>query len=124
MKVYENEEYREDIKAVAGLQLPWEMFENSSILISGASGLVGSYLIDVIMRKNANNGMNCTIYALGRNKKNAKERFGYCWDDSHFRFISHDINTPLQIDGVIQIGYVLHLASNTHPVAYATDPIG
>ena len=78
MKVYENEEYREDIKAVAGLQLPWEMFENSSILISGASGLVGSYLIDVIMRKNANNGMNCTIYALGRNKKNAKERFGYC----------------------------------------------
>ena len=40
-------------------------------------------------------------------------------------FIQHDINFPLnEIDAEIKVDYVIHLASNTHPVAYATDPIG
>ncbi len=31
---------------------------------------------------------------------------------------------PLDIQGIEQVGYVIHLASNTHPAAYAKDPIG
>lgn len=124
MKVYENQLYKEDIEYVVSLDLPWNLLKDSSILISGASGLVGSCLIDVIMRKNVTSSLNCTVYALGRNETKAKERFPYCWDDDKFIFISHDINTPLEIAGLDEVGYVLHMASNTHPVAYATDPIG
>lgn len=124
MRVYENQFYREDIECVAELDFPWDKLKDSSILISGASGLVGSCLIDVIMYKNSVSGLNCKIYALGRNEAKAQERFQYCWNDANFRFISHDINLPLEIAEVKEIGYVLHMASNTHPVAYATDPIG
>ena len=45
----DNSIYREDIKYVAGLDLPWEKLSNKSILITGASGLIGSFLIDVLM---------------------------------------------------------------------------
>lgn len=31
---------------------------------------------------------------------------------------------PLKIDNVGRVDYVLHLAANTHPMLYATDPIG
>ncbi|MCD7835218.1 MAG: NAD-dependent epimerase/dehydratase family protein [Lachnospiraceae bacterium] len=124
MRVYENQLYREDIEYVSNLDLTWDLMKDSSILISGASGLVGSCLIDVIMHKNAAASLNCTVYALGRNEAKAKERFQYCWEDDNFFFISHDINAPLEIAGLDEIGYVLHMASNTHPVAYATDPIG
>ncbi|MCD7790135.1 MAG: NAD-dependent epimerase/dehydratase family protein [Bacteroides thetaiotaomicron] len=124
MRVYENQLYKEDIEYVANLGLPWELLKDSSILISGASGLVGSCLIDVIMHKNATTGLNCMVYAMGRNEEKAKERFLYCWDDDKFTFISHDINKSLEIAGLDEVGYVLHMASNTHPVAYATDPIG
>lgn len=43
--------YREDIKYVDSLELPWKKLSNKSILITGASGLIGSFLIDVLMEK-------------------------------------------------------------------------
>ena len=122
MKVYENEQYKSDVKYVAGLELPWEKLQGRSVMISGATGLIGSFLIDVIMEKNLG-GLDCTVYALGRNEQRAKERFSYC-DDGKLVFIPYDINKPLCRDDMGTVDYILHLASNTHPMAYATDPIG
>ena len=119
----DNSIYREDIIYVADLELPWEKLNNKSILITGASGLIGSFLIDVLMEKNSH-GLNCKVYALGRNLDKAKNRFQKYWASSLFEFVSHDINEPLELDNVDQVDFVVHLASNTHPVAYATDPIG
>lgn len=124
MKIYELKEYKEDIEYIAGLDLPWEKLKNTSMLISGASGLIGSVLVDTIMHLNLTRGLNCRVLALGRNTKKARDRFGYCWDDSNFLFISADITRPLIRDDLGPVEYVLHLASNTHPVAYATEPIG
>ena len=121
--IINNSVYREDITYVADLKLPWEKFANKSILITGASGLIGSFLIDVLMKKNSC-GLNCTLYAVGRNIEKAKKRFSMYWQSPYFNFISHDINEPLNLNDVNRVNYVVHLASNTHPVAYATDPIG
>lgn len=123
MRVYENIEYMEDVSYVAGLELPWDKLKNKSVLISGATGLVGSCFIDVIMKRNED-GMNCKIYALGRNEQRAKERFAYCVGSSLFEFVAYDISQPLVRDDIGTVDYVLHLASNTHPVQYSTDPIG
>lgn len=123
MKVYENPLYINDIKYVAGLNLPWEKLENKSIMISGATGLIGSMLIDVIMNKNIE-GLNCTVYALGRNKDRMRQRFEYCFNSPQFRFVEYDVNKELVYDEKETIDYILHLASNTHPMQYSTDPIG
>lgn len=118
-----NSIYIEDIKYVAGLELPWEKLSKKSILITGASGLIGSFLIDVLMEKNLH-GLNCKVYALGRNLDKAKNRFEKYWMSPLFEFVSHDINESLELDNADKLDFVVHLASNTHPVAYATDPIG
>ena len=124
MDIYEHPLYKEDVKRVGEMALPWEKLQNTSVLISGATGLIGSFLIDVLMWRNINENANCQIYALGRSIEKAQKRFAYCVDSPFFHFISHDINVPLQGKTDENIDYVLHLASNTHPVAYATDPIG
>lgn len=118
-----NELYYDDVQYVANLDLPWERLQNKSSLITGASGLIGSFLVDVLMYRNSFDGLNCTIYAVGRNAEKAKRRFADWWENSSFQFISHDINAPLTF-GSGNVDYVLHMASNTHPVAYSTDPIG
>lgn len=123
MQIYENKLYQEDVKYIASLNLPWEKLNNKAVLISGASGLIGSCFIDTIMECNKK-GMNCKVYALGRNLQKAKKRFNYCWNSPLFEFITYDINEPLIGKDIENVDYVLHLASNTHPVAYATDPIG
>lgn len=124
MRVYENALYNEDVKYVSGLHLPWEKLKNKSIMISGATGLIGSFLIDVLMHKNIHSELNCTVYALGRSEKRAKERFGYCCNNTNFQFIEYDVNKPLERDDIGKIHYILHMASNTHPLQYSTDPIG
>lgn len=123
MSLYENELYKEDIDAVTALELPWEMLCGRNILISGATGLVGSFLVDVIMRKNQD-GLNCTVYALGRNEQMARKRFDKWRGSEQLNFIPYDINQSFKRDDIGTVDYILHLASNTHPVQYSNDPIG
>ncbi len=116
--------YEEDVKFTAALDLPWEKLKDKSFLITGASGLTGSFLVDVLMYKNLHEDFNCRIYALGRSISRAKEKLFDYWGQSCFQFIAHDINLPLELETEDRIDYVLHMASNTHPIAYSTDPIG
>ena len=115
--------YGDDIHFVSDLDIAWEKLRNTSIIISGASGLIGTFIVDVLMHKNLHDDLNCKIYALGRNMRKAQERFTDYLTDSHFTFIVHDINTPLKTIGG-KVDYILHMASNTHPADYASDPVG
>ena len=124
MKLIENALYQEDIMNVVAQPVPWNKLQDKTLLISGATGLVGSFLIDVVMYLNKERKLNCKIYALGRNEDKAKLKFGYCYESSLFQFIPYDINLPFVRNDIGDVDYVLHLASNTHPIAYATDPIG
>lgn len=124
MKLYENNYYLADINSVSSLDLPWEKLNGKSIMISGATGLIGSFLIDVIMIKNITDNLNCTVYALGRSENKARERFYKFVDDDRFIFIPYDVKFPLICNELHKVDYILHLASNTHPLQYSTDPIG
>ncbi len=123
MDLYSKDLYTEDIGYVAGLDLPLDKLQDKSILISGATGMLGSFLVDVLMEKNAD-GLNCTVYALSRNAGRAAERFSKWSGDPLLRFVPYDINKPFSGDGIESADYVLHMASNTHPMLYSTDPIG
>ncbi len=124
MKLIDIPEYQEDIRRIAELPIPWNLLQNRSVLISGATGLLGSFLIDVLMYRNNHLDMNCSIVALSRSRESAEKRFGNYREAGLFRWIKHDINFSL--DDTVDAGadYIVHLASNTHPVIYATDPIG
>jgi len=115
--------YQQDLRQTALCPIEWERLENSTILISGATGMIGSFLVDVLMYRNANFGQNCTVYALGRNLQKLRERFAAYENKPQLQFVVCDINAALPQD-LPKMDYIFHAASNTHPVAYATDPIG
>ena len=116
-------EYQEDLQNVIGQSIDWDRFRNKSVMISGSTGMIGRFLIDVLMHLNASRELNCSIYALGRDAAKAEKRFDRYWNDPLFHFcecnIAKEILCPAE-----KIDFVLHFASNTHPKAYATDPIG
>lgn len=124
MSLYNNCLYMEDVHYTAELKLPWEKLQNKCIMLSGATGLIGSFLVDVILEKNLISDLDCNIYALGRNEEKAINRFSKFYQDQHFKFIPYDVKTTLECSDLGKVDYILHLASNTHPLLYATDPIG
>ena len=116
--VCNNSLYIDDVEYVATLPLEWDRLAGKSFLISGASGMIGSFLIDVLMTRRK----GIKIHALGRNIESANARFhDYVGNDS-FKFTAFDISKPLE--GFGKYDFVLHLASNTHPRAYSADPVG
>jgi nucleoside-diphosphate-sugar epimerase len=89
-------------------------------LITGARGLIGSFLIDTIMFLNKNGDLNCHVYALGSSDAGL-ERFKEYVGNDCFSYIIQDVNEKVNIN--FKVDYIIHLASNTHPVQYATYPI-
>ena len=124
MSRLDNELYIADVKKVSELHMNWNRLQNKNVLITGASGMIGTFLIDVLMYCNEVYKLNCTIMALARNQKNGLERFESYLESENFRFIVADINEPNSLQAIMPCHFVIHAASNTHPVAYATDPIG
>ena len=123
MDLLECSEYIEDLNNVIKQGIDWESFRGKTFMISGATGMIGTFLIDVLMRLNAEKQLGCSIVALGRNPKKAQLRFSRYWEDDLFSFHECDISREINCD-LKKVDYVLHFASNTHPRAYSTDPIG
>lgn len=120
MRLLETEQYREDIARCAAADADWEKLRGRSILITGATGMIGSCLIDVLMHRK---DLDIAVYAVGRSIEKAEKRFGAWMEDERFHFVCCDISQGCG-DFPPHIDYIFHAASNTHPAAYANDPIG
>ena len=111
--------YIEDLKYVitsSGL----DEISGKSFLVTGATGLIGTCLIDALMLNNSNGNAN-HVYAVGRDKQKAKSRLGEYYTDRYFHFIEQDVRTPLPSS--LDVDYIIPLASNTHPMAYSQYPV-
>lgn len=121
MSIYENEIYLNNIKEVANLNIKWEDLKNTIFMITGATGMIGKFLIDTIMYLDETTDLNCTIIAIGRNKEKAEKRFSKYFNSKNFEFVEMDINDKIEYNG--EVDYILHAASSTSPLQYSTYPI-
>ena len=107
--------YQEDLNNILSVK-GLEGLEGKSILITGATGLIGMQMIDALMMHG-----NINVYAVGRYKGKAAERLGEYFDKPNFSFIEQDVRTPF--DDSLKVDFVIPCASNTHPLAYSQYPI-
>lgn len=126
MKLYENKDYMNQVAMIADLPYSYEKLQNKKLAISGGTGMIGSFLVDVLMYRNNKYDQNTDVFVFSRNVEKAEERFAPYLDSECFFIVGQDINEPINMFAyeATKIDYVIHGASNTHPVAYASDPIG
>lgn len=99
-----------------------DKLRSKSILITGASGLICSAFVDLLMHYNALEKTNITVYAASRNLKKAQKRFHVYWDNPLFFFIQHDVVDAFLLEAPID--YIVHGASNASPERFVADPVG
>lgn len=92
--------------------------QGKNILITGATGLIGSCLVETILGEK---DLDCNVYAAGRNEQRARKRFARFSDDKRFHFIKYDVTSP--IDSSVEFHYIIHAASNASPNFFAEKPV-
>ncbi len=115
-------DFSKEIDLCATSDIDWQKIDNKSVIITGATGLVGKYIIDVLLRRNELTGSHTQIIAVGRNEQKFNIRFSNQAKNPDLIFFQHDVQKPCMYNG--HFDYIIHMASNTHPRLYSSDPIG
>jgi hypothetical protein len=86
-----------DIESSTLYQKPMdiEKIKGSNILITGASGMIGSFLVDTLMRLNDLSNYNIRVFAMGRNNITLEKRFKSYIKNKNFITIQHDVKMSL-----------------------------
>lgn len=107
-------------RACAGIDLGF--LRGRTVLITGASGMLGSCLVDLLSAWNQTQAPPCRIAAVSRNLEAAGRRFGPVWEEGFFSFRAQDVCGRL--DGLPgAVDYIIHAASNADPVSMAQYPV-
>lgn len=104
----------EDLRRVLAVK-GVERLRGKSVLVTGATGLLGVHLIDALMALG-----EVTVIAVGRSRERAAGRLGEHLSSPLFRFVEQDVQRAFPED--ITADYIIPLASNTHPLAYSQYP--
>ena len=121
MQLRNNIVYQQELETICNRDLPFENFQSKKILITGATGLIGSYLTDVFLKLNQIKQLNLQVFALCRNCTSAEELFKDYLSRTDFSILEQDITQSLKMD--VDFDYIIHAAGNNHPLAFSTQPV-
>lgn len=78
-------------------------YAGKTILITGATGLIGSHIVDALMREG-----NSTVIALSRSEEKLKRGFKEYLEKQNFKIVAQNITEPLKIKE--KVDYIFHAA--------------
>ncbi|MDE7107800.1 MAG: hypothetical protein K2O39_05695, partial [Clostridiales bacterium] len=67
----------EEIERIARLGYDWGKLKNKTVLLSGASGFLGQFFIEVINIRNAEFGAGIKVICLSRSAMKDRDNFKY-----------------------------------------------
>lgn len=94
--------------------------KNSSVFVTGATGLIGSFVIRVLLYLNRELDFNVNIIGLIRNKDKAEKVFGDDCANKSIRWIIGDIRN-FNLEG--DVDYIIHGASVTSSQDFLYKPV-
>lgn len=119
-----NKIVKEDIEDIISLYTvsKWELLKNKTFLITGANGILASYIVFTLLYLNSVYNLNITVFALVRNIDKARIKFKEHLLNPYLKFIHQDIINEINCEEGID--YIIHAASQASPKYYTIDPVG
>lgn len=113
-----NRVFKEDLEAIVKEDIRWEKLRGKTVLITGASGMIGTYMLHVLTMLNDKYEYGIRVLAVLRNasklSKETKER-------EDVQVIIRDVTEPLEIPE--DVHYVIHAASPASPLIMQNHPV-
>ena len=99
----------------------YDELDNTTILVTGASGLIGSYIVNSILMYNKQYDKNIKVIALVHSKNKADIIFNDYLDSGLLYIYECDICDKINIDD--KIDYIIHGASITSSKMFVDRPV-
>lgn len=93
----------------------------TTILLAGAGGFLGGYLLDVLAVWNRKADFSCRVLAVDNFVSGVPERLAHLEGEPWLRVQAHDLRQP--ISPAEPVHWILHLASIASPVFYRRYPL-
>lgn len=114
---------QKDLKEMfSDTSIDYRKFDHSTVLVTGAYGMLASYLVFMMIYLNEYKGYHINIIANGRSEEKMRKRFGSYIDKDYFVMDLQSVTDPFEIDG--DVDYLIHAASPASSQFYGVNPVG
>ena len=121
MKLSDNRIMQEDVeRASAADFIDWEKLRGKTVLVTGATGLIGGQVVMTLLNANAERGLGLKVIAAVRSREKAEKLFRYA-DKDALELLVQDVQAPYSYEG--SIDYIIHGASITSSKAFVDTPV-
>ncbi|MCD8311575.1 MAG: NAD(P)-dependent oxidoreductase [Firmicutes bacterium] len=93
----------------------------NSILITGATGMICSSVVDLLIYMNRYYNAGIRILLAGRDRLRMKRRFSALLEEADYVFVPYDATQNLELN--VDADYIVHGAGNANPIAYVKQPV-
>ena len=113
--------YLDDLVRVSAVIPDVSDLFHQSILITGASGMIGSTVAEILLSLNATRHADICILLAGRSREKIKKRFGSFLEGKEYHFVEYDATQCEHFN--VTADYIIHGACSAHPSAYGKQPV-
>lgn len=118
--IKENKDYNNLLKISGDHVLSREQLRNKRILITGASGMIGSCLVDLLLFWNGLYNLSVCVYAAGRNPGRLADRFANAGSEEQLQYVFYEMGEKCNFD--FDVDYIIHAAGDASPRAFMENP--
>lgn len=115
--ISENKLLLEEFEQLSLLPFQWNILQNSTILITGATGLIGSVLIKALLHISLKYTLNIHILAYIRDI----DKFNHIFNNYQLDYITGDTRDKIEYSG--QVDYIFHCAAVTKSKEIVSNPV-
>lgn len=107
----------EDIKNIIRANIRWEKLRSAAVLVTGATGMLGTYMLRTLARLNDTRDYGMKLYGLARHPRKMPQDLS-----KRVSLITQSVSQ--EIDTEIKFDYIIHAASPASPLIMREDPVG
>ena len=112
----------EDFDKITKRDISWDALRNSSFVITGATGLIGSLIVKYLLYANRTMNFGANIYAVVRNVEKADKIFAEEKTDALTYVVADLTKEKVNCEG--DCDYIVHAAAVTASKVMVSDPVG
>ena len=110
-----------DMEDIYSRSNEWKLLEGKTILLTGAYGMLASYITYFIIYLHEVKNIDIKMIAIVRSKEKFYKKFVFLKERNFVKVVESNLNSPIEIEE--NIDYIIHAASLASPQYYSICPV-